>query len=163
MSLDELRPRTWALVEAALPDRRFAEHAGCFLYAIAAQAALQGTGARFTAGGAFLRSSQMTGWGVYLNPAIGGYLLGADREVDEEGGYCGHCWVETGSTVEPTVLDVMDGYVGPRLDPAMPVVYHPVGALARSIRRHYAEEIAAVQRAARRDPAYRALVAAIAG
>lgn len=160
--MDALKAAAWALAEHALPTR-FHPDSSCFAFAAAAQAALRGTGARFVAGGAFLPDSQMIGWGLTLNPAGRSYYVTADQAVDPlDGGYCGHCWVELG-TVEPRVVDLMGGYVGPthNTDWSAPVIYRGVTSLGRSVRAHYAEQISAVARVVRKDREFCAQVAAL--
>lgn len=164
MTAETLPDRTWALVERAVAPKRFHPSASCYLYAVAAQAALRGTGARFAAGGAFLSTSTMTGWGLIINPAGRNYYLTADKFVDAEddGAYCGHCWVELGR-YDPLVVDLMDGYVGRGKDFEKPVIYHPIPSLARSIRAYHDEAIHSVMTAVRRDTEFCAEVRALAG
>lgn len=151
MDLKDLTARTWKLVEDTIGPAHAASN--CLYYAAAARGAL-GAHHHFKAGGAFLRSSEMQGWGVIVNPAQGSYYITADKEVDpEDGSYCGHCWVEFG-TVDSMVVDLMDGYIGPRLVQSVPIVYHPVPALLRSIKGWYGEKIALVEKAARKDKAF---------
>lgn len=146
IGLDDL---AWALAQKTLGvgGRR---ETSCYLFAAAAHGALRGTGAKFRAGGAFLTSSQVQGWGVSINPAQRQYVLTADTEVAEDGGYCGHCWVELDG-FEPLVVDIMDGYAGPTKLPDVPVIYHAVPSLARSIRQRHGDAIRRIASAAGRD------------
>jgi len=130
----------------------------CLFYAAVAQAALREWGWRFSAGGAFLPSSQIYGWGLAVDPAAGRYAVMADKEVDESGEYCGHCWSELPGP-PGYVCDLMEGYVGPRRNEG-PVIYHHVPSLARSIRRHHAERLKAVADEVRKNKAFCAKVRA---
>jgi hypothetical protein len=164
MIIEAVPERTWALIESALAPRRFHSDSSCYLYAVAAHAALRGTGARFCAGGAFLWTSLITGWGLAVDPAGRQYFLTCDATVDEEddGSYCGHCWVELG-TFEPTVIDLMTGYVGPAKDVSKPVIYHHRPTLAQSIRRYHVDALRDAAKAARADTSFVAEVRKLAG
>jgi hypothetical protein len=155
VDMQALSERTWALVEAAIGPAHAASH--CLYYAAAARGAL-GAHYRFKAGGAFLRSSEMQGWGIIVNPGTGSFMVTADQYVDpEDGSYCGHCWVEFGIG-EVMVVDLMDGYIGPRQSMTPPIVYHAIPALLRSIKGYYGEKLALVERATRKNKDFAAEV-----
>lgn len=109
--------------------------------------------ARFTAGGASLGGNLVRAWGVIVNPCDGTYSVTADRAVDDEdASFCGHCWVEIGPSFDVTVVDVVTGYVGPRVVRGDLVVYHPVRTLSASIRRKHGRVMGLVGKGASRDP-----------
>ncbi len=145
---------TWSLIDRATHGRFTAAEA-CYLYATAALAALQGRGARFTAGGAYTTGSSVMGWGLLINERDGTMTLTADQGVDADGTFCGHCWVEVPDW-SPLVVDAMTGYVGPRVagDAGCRVAYVPRRSLANSVRKHHQGAMEEVRKAVRADPRY---------
>jgi hypothetical protein len=160
--MKSLHDRAWDLIEAAAPTK-FERSTACFLYATAAHTALRGTGAKLCAGGAFLPSSGITGWGCSVDPTTMQFWITADQEVDEDGSYCGHCWVELG-IYDAVVIDIMEGYVGPRqvCDRTKPVVYHHLPKLITAIRRHHGPIMKAVAQTVAKDRNFCAAIRAAA-
>jgi hypothetical protein len=145
-----LPEQAYELIQHALPGRKVSKRSDCLFFAAAAEGALLRGGWRFVAGGAMTPDCVATGWGLTVSPRDQRYYVTASTGVDpDDGSYCGHCWVQTTSAVEMTVVDVMTGYCGFRhsLEPFS--VYHAVPKLTRSVRAHHAEELKRVRKAAR--------------
>lgn len=153
--------QTWTIITKAV-EKPPVRASACFLFAAAAHAALRGTGASFEAGGAFLASSGITGWGLSVSPREGtAYYHGSEEVDDEDGSYCGHCWVRFPS--RHWVVDVMEEFAGHQWDTGIPICYHPVKTLTQSIRDYHAETMRRVQREVRQHPDYIAAVRKFAG
>jgi hypothetical protein len=154
MSIEEIPHRTAHFIRATLGTGIHLPSA-CYLYAAAALGALKGTGAKFQAGGAMLGSSVAVGWGISVDPANKRFSVHADHEVDDEGTYCGHCWIELAErdpyTFHPFVFDAMEGYRGPRHDSDTYVVYHAIPSLRSSVRNFHRDRIRTVMNAAAKD------------
>ena len=150
---------TWSLIDAAT-GRRFSSAACCFLFAAAAHEALRGRSPSFVAGGAHTSGSSVMGWGLLLNERDGTMTVTADAAVDADGTFCGHCWVEVPDW-EPTVVDAMTGYIGPRVRrvEGKQVAYAPRSGLASAVRKHHDADIKLVRDAVRANAEYRQLVA----
>jgi hypothetical protein len=154
MNAVELSDALWETL-ATIPHHHngqpFARDAACFLFAAAAKAALPQY--RFVAGGAMTPGSIAYGWGVIHNPAAGQFIVCADREVDEDGEYCGHCWVTryNPGSLDLVVVDVMEPYGGASFVEGE-ICYASIGSLARSISREYRAEINEAKRRVRKRP-----------
>lgn len=155
-----LSDHAWQIIQAAVPQAHRAT--GCLYFAMAAASAL-GTGWHFRAGGAMLGSSGMTGWGLSVSPRDQTYYVTASQAVDpDDGTYCGHCWVQSGTRAFQPIVDIHEGYYGPRLQPEKFIVYHALPTLTRSIKQHHAVKLAAIARRARRDTAFVTAIQAVA-
>ena len=100
------------------------------------------------------------GWGLLLNEREGTMTVTADGAVDADGTFCGHCWVEVPDW-EPIVVDVMTGYIGPRVRrvEGKQVAYAPRSGLSLAVRKHHEADIKLVRDAVRANAGYRQLVA----
>lgn len=152
--------RTWQVIESAVP-RRFDRDSCCFLWAAVLAEGMKPHGGKMVAGGASLPGQVTMTWGVVHNPAARTFYLTADDSVDENGEYCGHCWVELPDW-DPVVVDAMSKYSGARQIAETGVVYHPKPSLLRSIKRHFKAEIAAVRKAVKKDAEYQKMCAELA-
>jgi hypothetical protein len=153
----------WSIIVKELGRSDGARDTSCLHFAAAAAAPLRGTGWRFTAGGAFLRSARTVGWGLIVDPRTRTYSVTADLTVNiEDGSYCGHCWLQAGPRFAVNVIDIMDGYAGPRHDATTLMAYHALPTLVRSIRAYHAADLKRVSAAARRHAEFCRLMTEIA-
>jgi hypothetical protein len=87
-----------------------------------------------------------------VNPSGRTFYVTADRFVDDQGAYCGHCWTELKNRWgEPVVIDLMGDYYGAARNEERMAFYHPVSSLTRSVKQFHGQDIKAIARAARAD------------
>lgn len=161
--ISELGDMAWKIIERIPGCDRNVRDTSCLFFATAAASALRGTDWNFSAGGAMLSSSIASGWGLSVSPADQSYVCYASKEVDaEDGSYVGHCWVEAGPQCGRYIVDIMEGYYGPRTDVTRLIVYHRIPSLGRSIKAYYRSRLTAIAKAARKDAEFVRVVSAAA-